>query len=162
MAFYKSPFKATVVNGRIEGAGRYTFPDGNVYIGDFKDGQFHGHGTIHFKHGGLYDAEWENGVAVQGTYTFKDGLEYEPEDWDYCTDKDRRFFSERVNGFPPGRYTQLTNDANRAPSIPKGTFDIGDGYYSEATGRIHTYDGQPSRQPSDEEREWIVRYVRRS
>ncbi|TPX58436.1 hypothetical protein PhCBS80983_g03155, partial [Powellomyces hirtus] len=95
MAFAGSPFEAEIVNDRIEGHGKYTFPDGNVYIGEFKDGHFHGTGTIHFMNGGKYNAKWEFGKAVEGTYTFKDGLEYKSDEWDYCTDVDRRFYSER-------------------------------------------------------------------
>jgi hypothetical protein len=78
--------------------------------------RFHGFGTIHFLNGGKYEATWNNGVAVevrvhqiidmlwtkrysQGKYTFKDGLEYAEENWNYCTKGDRRFFHERVEGF---------------------------------------------------------------
>jgi hypothetical protein len=39
MAFYGSPFEAEVKNGRIEGKGKYSFPNGNIYEGNFKDGQ---------------------------------------------------------------------------------------------------------------------------
>ncbi|KAI8613009.1 hypothetical protein BC830DRAFT_1134273 [Chytriomyces sp. MP71] len=94
-----SVFIAETKNGRIEGNGKYTFPNGNVYVGQFKDGQFHGTGTIHFTNGGRYDASWINGRAVEGKFTFKDGLVYEQEDWGYCTPADRRFFHEKVHGF---------------------------------------------------------------
>ncbi|KAJ3215829.1 MORN repeat-containing protein 5 [Clydaea vesicula] len=102
MAFYGSPFLAEQKNERIEGKGKYTFPSGNIYVGEFKDGKFHGKGIIHFKTGGQYEAEWINGIAQEGQYTFKDGLIYEAENWDYCTKEDRRFFAERVNGFSAG------------------------------------------------------------
>ncbi len=52
MAFYNSPFNATVVNkrqeivklliNRIEGEGTFTFENKNVYKGTFKDGQYLG------------------------------------------------------------------------------------------------------------------------
>ncbi|ORY40421.1 hypothetical protein BCR33DRAFT_661781, partial [Rhizoclosmatium globosum] len=84
---------------RVEGKGKYTFPNGNVYVGDFKDGQFHGNGTIHMTNGGRYDASWKDGRAIQGQFTFKDGLVYEPENWGYCTTEDRRFYYEKTGGF---------------------------------------------------------------
>ncbi|GET88597.1 hypothetical protein, conserved [Leishmania tarentolae] len=34
---------------RFEGLGRYTFPNGDVYIGGVRDGQFHGHGVVFFR-----------------------------------------------------------------------------------------------------------------
>jgi hypothetical protein len=107
MAFHGSPFEAEIVNERydyifnfrIHGKGKYTFTDGKVYVGDFKDGQFDGIGTIHFTNGDKYEAEWKDGIAIKGQFTFKDGLKYEENDWDYCTLADRRFYHERVNGF---------------------------------------------------------------
>ena len=84
---------------RISGKGKYTFSDGKVYIGEFKDGQFDGIGTIQYPNGDKFDAEWKDGIAVNGKFTFKDGLEYQENDWDYCTTADRRFYHERVNGF---------------------------------------------------------------
>ena len=32
---------------------------------------------------------------------FEDGLEYEPEDWEYCNGFDRRFYTEVCNGLKP-------------------------------------------------------------
>lgn len=89
----------TKSSGRIDGSGMYKYPSGNVYVGEFNDGQFHGRGTLYFKTGGRYDADWENGVAKNGKYTFADGLEYDRGNWDYCTEADRRFYSERTSGF---------------------------------------------------------------
>ncbi|KND00874.1 uncharacterized protein SPPG_03976 [Spizellomyces punctatus DAOM BR117] len=159
MAFAGSPFEAEIVNDRIEGKGRYIFPDGNIYVGDFKDGQFHGSGTVHFKDGGKYEAQWKNGVALSGTYTFKDGLEYAPEDWSYCTEADRRFYSERINGFRPGT-PQLTNDPSGPHSIPLNTFDVGEGYFDPKDGVIYDYEGVPLRVADEEEKEWITRHCR--
>ncbi|KAI8808333.1 hypothetical protein BJ742DRAFT_772325 [Cladochytrium replicatum] len=156
MAFHGSPFVAEIKNGRIEGKGKYTFPDGNVYVGFFKDSQFHGKGTIHFKNGGTYEADWVEGRAVQGFYTFKDGLEYEMEDWDYCTERDRRFYTERVRGFSHGA-PQLTNDPAGPRKIPPNTYDTGDGYYCPDANRIYDYEGKMLREPDQDEANWIKR-----
>ncbi|AIN98408.1 hypothetical protein LPMP_221150 [Leishmania panamensis] len=34
---------------RFDGLGRYTFANGDVYLGGMKDGQFHGHGVVFFR-----------------------------------------------------------------------------------------------------------------
>lgn len=38
---------------------------------------------------------------LQGQFTFADGLEYQPKDWDYCDGFDRRFYTEICNGLRP-------------------------------------------------------------
>ena len=67
--------------------------------------RFHGHGVLYFSNGGRFEAEWEKGRAVGmgsgGDYTFKDGLRYEEDGWEYCTRVDRRFYSEICNGIKP-------------------------------------------------------------
>ena len=67
--------------------------------------RFHGHGVLYFPNGGEFEADWEKGRAVGegsgGKYTFKDGLKYEEDDWQYCNGLDRRFYSEICNGIKP-------------------------------------------------------------
>ncbi|TPX32619.1 hypothetical protein SmJEL517_g04293 [Synchytrium microbalum] len=99
-------FQAETKNNRIEGWGQHILPSGNIYIGNFVDGQFHGKGTLHFTNKARYDAFWQNGIAVEGVLTFADGLIFEQENWSYLTEQDRRFYSERVNGFKTGEPTQ--------------------------------------------------------
>lgn len=60
---------------------------------------------LYFPNGGQFEAKWERGRAVGqgsgGDYTFKDGLKYEEDDWQYCDGLDRRFYSEICNGIKP-------------------------------------------------------------
>ena len=85
----------------MEGKGKFRFQDGSVFVGSFKDGMFHGEGYLLFPDGGKYTATWDHGRVVEGSFTFADGLAYDEKDWGYCTDQDRRFFSEQVNGLSP-------------------------------------------------------------
>lgn len=41
------------------------------------------------------------GRALQGKFTFADGLEYAAERWDYCDGYDRRFYTEICSGLRP-------------------------------------------------------------
>ena len=53
---------------RMEGRGKFTFVNGNQYVGYFKDGMFHGAGTIYFtpeNGGGRFIATWKDGVAQE-------------------------------------------------------------------------------------------------
>jgi hypothetical protein len=56
---------------------------------------------MYLVNGSSIEADWELGKASNEQYTFKDGLKYKIDSWDYCTVQDRRFYSERVNGFQP-------------------------------------------------------------
>lgn len=142
---------------------RYFFPQNqNVYVGEFRDGAFHGEGTIYFHGLGKYEAQWDQGVAHDGTYSFKDGLEYSQpkEKWAYCTAEDRRFLTEHMNGLQPAGQSQIVD--NMPPrAIPKGAYDTGDGYFNADLGLLYTYDDQFLRAPGLDELEWIPVHCRR-
>ncbi|OWK10402.1 MORN5 [Cervus elaphus hippelaphus] len=86
---------------RMEGDAEYILPTETKYIGEMKDGMFHGQGTLYFPNGSRFDAVWEKGLVVKGTYTFSDGLQYDPENWHYCDSYDRRFYTEICHGLKP-------------------------------------------------------------
>ena len=57
--------------------GTYTWPDGDTYTGEWKDGKQHGQGTYTGVDGSRYIGEWKDGERNgQGTYTFADGCKY--------------------------------------------------------------------------------------
>ena len=102
--------------GRMEGEGIYTYEDGTKYVGQFKNGAFHGEGLcgnhstpnaiddslldLRTGEGKLIFANGEfrgifnNGKHVDGQFVFSDGLVYVEDDWKYCTSADRRLHSE--------------------------------------------------------------------
>lgn len=49
----------------MEGEGEYTFPTNTRYVGEMKDGMFHGKGVLYFPNGSKYESTWENGIAKQ-------------------------------------------------------------------------------------------------
>uniref|UniRef100_A0A2K5DL41 MORN repeat-containing protein 5 n=1 Tax=Aotus nancymaae TaxID=37293 RepID=A0A2K5DL41_AOTNA len=50
---------------RMEGKAKYILPTETVYVGEMKDGMFHGEGTLYYPNGSQYDAVWENGLAIK-------------------------------------------------------------------------------------------------
>ena len=59
--------------------GTYTWDwiDGAQYVGEFKDGNFHGQGTYTYTSGDKYVGEFKDGnFHGQGTYTFTNGVKY--------------------------------------------------------------------------------------
>ena len=59
------------------GSGTYTSQAGDRYVGEFKNGKFHGQGTAIWVNGNKYVGEFKNGpVTGQGTMTYTDGSKY--------------------------------------------------------------------------------------
>ena len=57
--------------------GTYTWPDGNKYVGEFKEDKRNGQGTFTFLNGSKYVGEFKDGkMQGQGTYTWVDGNKY--------------------------------------------------------------------------------------
>ena len=53
--------------GKYHGQGNMTYPDGSMYVGEFKDGEYHGQGTYTWSDGGKYEGKWKNGEIWNGT-----------------------------------------------------------------------------------------------
>lgn len=52
---------------RMEGNAEYILPTDTRYVGEMKDGMFHGDGTLFFPSGSRFDAIWEKGLVVSVT-----------------------------------------------------------------------------------------------
>ncbi|KAG5211183.1 MORN repeat-containing protein 5 isoform X3 [Ovis aries] len=160
MEYTGSQYIGEFVDGRMEGDAEYILPTETKYVGEMKDGMFHGQGTLYFPNGSRFDAVWEKGLVVKGTYTFSDGLQYNTENWHYCDSYDRRFYTEICYGLKPAGISQLTNmDPPR--KIPPGCYDCGDGFYNPNTRIVKDYKYRFLRNADDDEHEWIVRTCRK-
>lgn len=123
---------------RNSSKGRYNFPNGVVYEGEFYDGYFHGSGSLHFPDRGTFMATWERGKALQGAYIYKDGLEFKDVDWSFCTENDRRFWSEIKSGS-----AAIFNNLGPVvplPEIPPFCYDVIEGYFNPKSRQIFTYE----------------------
>lgn len=69
----------------MEGSAEYILPTETRYVGDMKDGMFHGEGTLFFPSGSRFDATWEKGLVVKVTsWGFGKGLRQEEPPTCYC------------------------------------------------------------------------------
>ncbi len=70
-------YVGVLVDGIRQGQGRYTFPEGQFYQGEFDQGNFHGKGRFQYVNGDHYDGEWINNQRQgKGVYHFNSGSEY--------------------------------------------------------------------------------------
>ena len=90
-------------DGKI-GQGTRTFPDGNKYVGEFKDGEYNGQGTWTLNNGDKYVEDFKNGLIIKGTQYAISGDNYVGEFkdgsmWNGTTyEMDGNIFGKWVNG----------------------------------------------------------------
>ena len=149
-------YEGDIKEGWYDGTGKFTYDNGVVYEGEFSKGRFHGKGTLIYPNGGKFTGDWVNGKLVEGSgkYEFSDGLKFEePNKWDFCTYKDRRFYHEQIHGVDNPKIEKYAKKLFRP--IPEGCYDTGDGYYNPEKGTVFTYENVYLREPNEEEEEWI-------
>ena len=52
------------INKPRNGLGTYAYPDGRIYVGEFKDGKRNGEGTLTRPEGKVESGHWENSRLV--------------------------------------------------------------------------------------------------
>ncbi|KAH0951993.1 hypothetical protein HN011_005438 [Eciton burchellii] len=66
--------------GERHGKGKTLLPNGDIYVGEYRNGLRHGEGIYFFKNGARYNGEWRRGHKYgQGTFWYPDGTRYEGE-----------------------------------------------------------------------------------
>ena len=96
-------YKGDSENGKPNGLGIMTYPDGSKYLGEYKDGKKHGQGTFTFPSGFKYVGEFKDGKMWNVTKHNKDGKyvgEFKDgEIWNGIVyDKNGNFIGKWVNG----------------------------------------------------------------
>ena len=72
---YQGGLKA---GNQMHGRGIHTAPDGEVYAGDFVDGERHGQGRLEFPNGDIYSGDFRNNAMTgRGRLTWSNGDVYE-------------------------------------------------------------------------------------
>jgi len=117
------------------GKGTYTFPSGEKYVGEYRDGKRNGQGTYTFPSGEKYVGEFRDGKRNgQGTLTLPDGAKYVGE---FRDDKKN---GQGTNTFPDGqKYVGEYKDGNRNG---QGTYTFPDGMKYVGEFRNDDYHGQ--------------------
>ena len=70
-------YKCEISNGKPNGTGTGTYPNGRKYVGDWKDGKLNGQGTLLSPDGKKYEGEWKDDKKHgQGTETYPNGSKY--------------------------------------------------------------------------------------
>jgi len=60
------------MNAKMNGKGKYYWPDGNIYEGDFVNDIKEGSGTLYIPNGKIYRIPWKNDkMHGSGTVEFK-------------------------------------------------------------------------------------------
>ena len=73
----QAKYNGAIKNGKPEGIGNLTSPDGDKYRGLWKKGEKHGQGTYTFSSGANYEGKWKDGKKHgQGTFSWSNGNKY--------------------------------------------------------------------------------------
>lgn len=65
-------YEGQYVEGKKQGVGKITFPNGDRYHGMWEADKFHGEGTYYYSNGDIYSGNWEKGVKQgQGVFLSK-------------------------------------------------------------------------------------------
>ena len=116
-------YEGAMDDGRPNGHGVYTWPDGSRYEGEFKDGRQNGHGVKHWPDGGRYDGTFkDNQRDGHGLFLWTNGEVYDGE-W-----KDGRRSGQGVYAWPSGtRYEGEWKDGRAN----------GQGTYRQSSGEVY-------------------------
>uniref|UniRef100_A0A8D0G5H8 MORN repeat-containing protein 5 n=1 Tax=Sphenodon punctatus TaxID=8508 RepID=A0A8D0G5H8_SPHPU len=132
------------VHDRLEGRGQYILPTETKYVGELKDGMFHGKGALHFPSGSKYEGRSPKPLSFAHR-----ALEFV-----------LRFYTEICSGLKPAGISQLT-DLDPPRVIPEGCYDCGDGFYNPETRVVVDYKLRFLRNADDDEHDWIIQTCRK-
>lgn len=68
---------AVAADGRIDGKGKMTYLNGDVYDGEWVEGRRHGHGRLKTAGGDVYEGQWIDDALVKGKAEYKNVGSYE-------------------------------------------------------------------------------------
>ncbi|CAH0554373.1 unnamed protein product [Brassicogethes aeneus] len=174
---YERPLEEFCTGSKYEGSwntlgfsgyGKYIFPHGPTYEGEFSDGLFHGSGQITYTTGDkqkILSAIFRNGDILEDTVSFQVGVKkLTATNMEYCIMPDRRFNIElSLNPLPAVTDEYLTN-AETPRKLYEKTYDVGNGYFDVKRNVIIEDDPEEQQAkiliPKKEHQDWIVAHCR--
>ena len=127
----------------------FLFPNGNRYIGEYKENLMHGKGEFHWANGNIYRGEYKNGLREgKGVLTFYNGSSYSG-DWkngfmdgqgEYIWPNGSRYTGRFVKGFREGRAVSINYNGDRYEG--KFKMNLKDGYGEYMAKNGDTYIGE--------------------
>ncbi|KAK1122535.1 hypothetical protein K0M31_008986 [Melipona bicolor] len=133
-----SEYRGTWNTLGMEGIGKFVLPHNAIFEGEFRDGTFHGHGSIYWPQRQRIDGIWLQGECKDKQYIFNDGLVFRSDDWEYCKFPDRRYQTCIKYGLRPAGATLRRNDRNEYV-IPPMCYDAGIGIFNPSKCYITSY-----------------------
>ena len=113
-----SRYEGDVRDGKLNGRGVFTYPNGSCYTGEFRDNLRSGRGTMAFLNGNSYDGQWrDNERNGSGVYTWvTTGTRYDGE-W-----RASKRHGRGITTYPTARYEGEYRD-----DLPNGNGVLTDG-----------------------------------
>ncbi|KAK9308917.1 hypothetical protein QLX08_001323 [Tetragonisca angustula] len=134
-----SEYRGTWNTLGMEGIGKFVLPHNAIFEGEFRDGTFHGHGSMYWPRRQRIDGIWLQGECKDKQYIFNDGLVFRSDDWEYCKFPDRRYQTCIKYGLRPAGATLRRNDRNEYV-IPPMCYDAGIGIFNPSKCYITSYE----------------------
>lgn len=117
------------------GKGVYSFADGQVYIGEWKNDKYHGIGTLTYPDGKEYSGEWKNGLMDgKGTLITSNGSKVVGEFRDDMANGKCIFNSVIENDVYIGEFVDDQRHGQGTLIFPDGEKYIGEFLYDEKNG----------------------------
>ena len=111
--FDGSKYVGELRDGEWHGQGTYTFSDGTKYVGEFRDGKSHGQGTLTFSDGTKYVGEFRDGLQCSEAYDERhcNSLEFHGHGT-YTWPDGKKYVGEFRDGKSHGQGTEYFSDGS--------------------------------------------------
>eukprot|EP00928_Gymnodinium_smaydae_P010581 TRINITY_DN13986_c0_g1_i2.p1 TRINITY_DN13986_c0_g1~~TRINITY_DN13986_c0_g1_i2.p1 ORF type:complete len:669 (+),score=174.76 TRINITY_DN13986_c0_g1_i2:138-2144(+) len=132
---YEGPFNDAEQPHTSDGeTGTYRYADGDVYVGEFKEGEICGHGTYTYADGDVYRGQFKEGMSDgYGVYSAVDGGAYEGE-WKADKKEGHGRFTYANGDVYEGEFANDTSEGRGRYRFADGGVIVGEWHDDEKNG----------------------------